>query len=83
MSPILQEFVNTLDNEVQELVAGRKDKYVFKVLDEQGVQVPQDILDELERQRQEARSHEAIMDTMRPFFGNKLEDFEHILVHRG
>ena len=75
--------MNTLDREIQELVSERKNMYVLKVLEEQGIQVPQDILDELEKEHQESQSHESIMDTMRPFFGNKIEDFEHILVRRG
>lgn len=55
-----------------------KDKRVLVILEENVVIVPEDIRVALEQARADRLSHEAVMDSMRPFMDNRVEDFPNI-----
>lgn len=74
MTDALQRFVNTLDEDVREMCEGKKDLGVLAILDHEGVDVPEDVLDEVERAAAEARNEDAIMEGMRVFLGSGVPD---------
>lgn len=72
----LEQFVKTLDIDLQNKVKGFKNKKVISILKANNVEIPQDILDELSKKRKVIYNHNAVMDSMRVFRGNKLSDFD-------
>lgn len=76
MTDILQNFIDSLPPEdTLGIDSSMKDRRVMSILCERGVTLPDSILSELENDMADKLSHEAIMESMRPFMGMRLEDF--------
>lgn len=80
MTDVLADFITTLPLHIQERISpDMKNKRVLTILEQNGIQVPEDIMSVLEQKRAWIYDHEAIMNSMRPFKGNRVEDFPTII----
>lgn len=74
MTDILEEFVNTLNDDIIIKVAGHKNSRVLRILKENGIEVPQEIIEELDARKVRNISHDCLIDSMAKFKGHKPSD---------
>lgn len=68
MTEPLFNYILTLPNEVQHLVdMSMKDKRAIAVLADAGIEVPQEVLDEIDATYGQLDRHDSVMDSMRPY----------------
>lgn len=76
----LMQFIENLPIEVREGLEGKKPRGILRALERLGVEVPDAVIAEVEASGSSADSHDAIMDEMRVFSGNRLVDSSGVII---
>lgn len=68
-------FTNSLPEDIKRKIAGFKINKQIKILKNSGIEIPENLLIEIEMNKKAIYSHKSVIASMEPFHGNKLEDF--------
>lgn len=81
-SDIWQSFIETLPDDIQNEIQGKKLLGVINTVKKYDIEVPQELLDDFQVESQKAYDHQLIMDSMAVFVGKHLEDVPNAIIRK-